>query len=113
MEMTATKLRICVEARRLAGIWRIYLSHKPHYAMYGSASEPRSTERVSQSKDPSSEENNESSIERAPNGPKSDSPEEEEGQAYKNPTTGEIGGPKGPEPTRYGDWEKGGRCYDF
>ena len=27
--------------------------------------------------------------------------------------TKEIGGPKGPEPTRYGDWEKGGRCIDF
>jgi hypothetical protein len=26
---------------------------------------------------------------------------------------GEIGGPKGPEPTRYGDWERGGRCTDF
>jgi hypothetical protein len=25
----------------------------------------------------------------------------------------EIGGPKGPEPTRYGDWEVGGRCTDF
>jgi len=25
----------------------------------------------------------------------------------------EIGGPKGPEPTRFGDWEKGGRCSDF
>jgi hypothetical protein len=25
----------------------------------------------------------------------------------------EEGGPKGPEPTRYGDWEKGGRCSDF
>lgn len=25
----------------------------------------------------------------------------------------EIGGPKGPEPTRYGDWEKAGRCIDF
>ena len=25
----------------------------------------------------------------------------------------ELGGPKGPEPTRYGDWEKGGRCSDF
>ena len=25
----------------------------------------------------------------------------------------EVGGPKGPEPTRYGDWEKGGRCIDF
>ena len=26
---------------------------------------------------------------------------------------GETGGPKGPEPTRYGDWEKKGRCIDF
>ncbi len=25
----------------------------------------------------------------------------------------EIGGPKGPEPTRYGDWEHKGRCTDF
>lgn len=25
----------------------------------------------------------------------------------------EVGGPKGPEPTRYGDWEKKGRCIDF
>ncbi|MFC0409918.1 DUF1674 domain-containing protein [Roseomonas elaeocarpi] len=25
----------------------------------------------------------------------------------------EIGGPKGPEPTRYGDWEQKGRVTDF
>ena len=25
----------------------------------------------------------------------------------------EIGGRKGPDPTRYGDWEKSGRCIDF
>lgn len=25
----------------------------------------------------------------------------------------ETGGPAGPEPTRYGDWERGGRCVDF
>jgi hypothetical protein len=25
----------------------------------------------------------------------------------------EIGGPKGPEPTRFGDWERNGRCIDF
>lgn len=25
----------------------------------------------------------------------------------------EIGGRDGPEPTRYGDWEKDGRCIDF
>ncbi len=25
----------------------------------------------------------------------------------------EVGGPKGPEPTRFGDWEQKGRCTDF
>ena len=25
----------------------------------------------------------------------------------------ETNGPKGPEPTRYGDWEQKGRCTDF
>jgi len=25
----------------------------------------------------------------------------------------ERGGPKGPEPTRFGDWENNGRCTDF
>ncbi len=25
----------------------------------------------------------------------------------------EIGGPQGPEPTRFGDWEQKGRCTDF
>ena len=28
-------------------------------------------------------------------------------------TPAEIGGRKGPEPTRFGDWEKNGRCIDF
>jgi hypothetical protein len=28
-------------------------------------------------------------------------------------TPAEKGGPKGPEPTRYGDWERGGRAIDF
>ncbi len=27
--------------------------------------------------------------------------------------TGEIGGPSGPEPTRYGDWERKGIVSDF
>ncbi len=29
------------------------------------------------------------------------------------PVVEEIGGPEGPEPTRYGDWERKGRCSDF
>ncbi|XP_023234843.1 succinate dehydrogenase assembly factor 4, mitochondrial-like [Centruroides sculpturatus] len=32
---------------------------------------------------------------------------------HTNPVTGEIGGPTGPEPTRYGDWERKGRVSDF
>lgn len=31
----------------------------------------------------------------------------------KEAETGEQGGPEGPEPTRYGDWEVGGRASDF
>jgi hypothetical protein len=31
----------------------------------------------------------------------------------KSDKPAEIGGPKGPEPTRYNDWERGGRCIDF
>lgn len=31
----------------------------------------------------------------------------------RNPKTGEIDGPRGPEPTRYGDWERKGRAVDF
>jgi hypothetical protein len=34
-------------------------------------------------------------------------------EGERNPVTGEIGGPKGKEPTRYGDWERNGRVYDF
>ena len=33
--------------------------------------------------------------------------------ASGHPKKSESGGPKGPEPTRYGDWERDGRCVDF
>ena len=29
------------------------------------------------------------------------------------PVDGEFGGRDGPDPPRYGDWEKNGRCIDF
>jgi hypothetical protein len=29
------------------------------------------------------------------------------------PASTELGGPTGPEPTRFGDWERKGRCIDF
>ncbi len=31
----------------------------------------------------------------------------------EQPRVRELNGPPGPEPTRYGDWEKNGRCIDF
>lgn len=48
-----------------------------------------------------------------------DMPEEKVKDAFEkypedvNPETKEKGGPRGPEPTRYGDWERKGRCVDF
>jgi len=41
-------------------------------------------------------------------------PDTDEGQgAGRNEPKREIGGADGPEPTRYGDWERNGRCTDF
>ncbi|MGM0658640.1 MAG: DUF1674 domain-containing protein [Pseudomonadota bacterium] len=44
----------------------------------------------------------------------------QEEPSHQNPPTDEktdppreIGGRKGPDPVRYGDWEKNGRCIDF
>ncbi|MBM5812619.1 MAG: DUF1674 domain-containing protein [Gammaproteobacteria bacterium] len=45
----------------------------------------------------------------APAGVRADSPPRPD----PPPLPREIGGPPGPEPTRYGDWEKAGRCIDF
>lgn len=41
------------------------------------------------------------------------SPRGTDAEPGQPPKPREIGGRKGPEPTRYGDWEKGGRCIDF
>ena len=45
--------------------------------------------------------------------PRSDAAAAPAASALVEQPAGETGGPKGPEPTRYGDWEKGGRCFDF
>jgi len=36
-----------------------------------------------------------------------------QGSCDKVSTPKEVDGPSGLEPTRYGDWEKNGRCIDF
>ena len=62
-------------------------------------------------------------------GPAADAPVTDAGAAKPAPDAGtpdtaasetdtkkaprEIGGREGPDPTRYGDWEKAGRCVDF
>ena len=47
----------------------------------------------------------------------SETPAEPKSETKPNKEVGkrplEIGGRKGPEPTRYGDWEKDGRAVDF
>lgn len=43
--------------------------------------------------------------------PKSDEKPQSGQQPAEKPE--EIGGPQGLEPTRYGDWERNGRCVDF
>jgi len=35
------------------------------------------------------------------------------GEPGQDPAPREVGGRKGKDPTRYGDWEKNGRCIDF
>lgn len=39
--------------------------------------------------------------------------EERRRKAVPQTMAPELGGPKGPEPTRFGDWEKGGITSDF
>ncbi|CAI4229883.1 unnamed protein product [Auanema sp. JU1783] len=56
-------------------------------------------------------------LEKTPKGKLEDNPYEDPNLKKHpggvNSKTGEIGGPAGPEPTRYGDWERKGRVTDF
>jgi hypothetical protein len=42
-----------------------------------------------------------------------ESPHDKAGDVKPQPVPVELGGWVGPDPTRYGDWEKNGRCIDF
>ena len=44
---------------------------------------------------------------------KQDPKKKKEKENQKPESKEEIGGPRGPEPTRYNDWEKNGRVSDF
>lgn len=48
-----------------------------------------------------------------PEMPRPDNADQPADTAGPRQKPGEVGGPKGPEPTRYGDWEVDGRCTDF
>ncbi|XP_057950398.1 uncharacterized protein LOC131145392 [Malania oleifera] len=66
------------------------------------------------SKEEEEEEEQRKEVSSPPSGVKDDDSDDEyEGGVHVNERTGEIGGPQGPEPTRYGDWERNGRCSDF
>ena len=45
--------------------------------------------------------------------PRADNPQPPPQSQPQGSQSREIGGPKGPEPTRFGDWERAGRCIDF
>ena len=45
--------------------------------------------------------------------PDEDNKKEDLEQEAETEQPKEIGGRDGPDPTRYGDWEKAGRCIDF
>jgi hypothetical protein len=62
----------------------------------------------------SNELKNENEQEEEPRGNHSEEEkDDEEGGEYVDSYTGKRGYPIGPNPTRYGDWEKGGRCKNF
>ncbi|MCO5580343.1 hypothetical protein L7F22_034209 [Adiantum nelumboides] len=112
MQRAAVKLGIFEEARSLRRIWRCSVPNKVHLATHTTATESHLCNKSSRDDDPLSAKE---TLSDSQNQGQAKASEEEEGeqQEYKNTLTGEIGGPKGPEPTRFGDWEKGGRCFDF
>lgn len=54
-----------------------------------------------------------SSPERDDADPAPRAPDPAHAQDAPAPAPRETGGPQGLEPTRYGDWERNGRCIDF
>lgn len=61
---------------------------------------------------PESNEANNNAAEHGPEGARAETEKQAPAAAATTPAA-EFGGPAGPEPTRYGDWERNGRCTDF
>jgi hypothetical protein len=55
----------------------------------------------------------ENEVDGRPSRPATEPAQDTAGTGDADPGPKEIGGRKGPDPTRYGDWEKNGRCIDF
>ncbi len=94
--MPASRLGVPGVRCHIRGMTKLFTSHKPAPAKTASAGAPKpksSGEKVT--------------------------PEKMEKAAALRARSGqvnlpkEIGGPEGPEPTRYGDWERNGICSDF
>jgi len=73
---------------------RAALNHSENLTEYENSKESDKTMKIESSNEEEEEENQEDST-------------------FVNLVTGEIGGPRGPEPTRHGDWHFKGRCTDF
>ncbi|RWR80272.1 succinate dehydrogenase assembly factor 4, mitochondrial [Cinnamomum micranthum f. kanehirae] len=108
LEISTRKLGFCFSRSHLSAPISAksrFLSSSEHHQHQESPKPPPQAEE---------EEKTEENLDNPSNPGDADEGEEEAGDGiYVNKQTGEIGGPKGPEPTRYGDWERGGRCSDF
>ena len=57
--------------------------------------------------------NNETPKPKTASGQPSDKPAAADNAKPEAENVEELGGPKGPDPTRFGDWSVKGRCIDF
>ena len=62
---------------------------------------------------PESDDGNQSATRHAPEDPRPGPEKPDRPAAPRSRPAKEIGGQTGLEPTRYGDWERNGRCTDF
>jgi hypothetical protein len=96
------------------GMRRTFKALKPSAAK--AKSQPAAAERKPAGKQPDAQDLDRAAQQKATAQPPKTDGDKTDGDKTGNDKTGkpkEVGGPEGPEPTRYGDWERGGICYDF